>query len=324
MNAVEFIGGYFELELPRKNEHYHDAIKLNTAKNALKLVLDEKKPDLIYVPLYLCQGIFELFNSLNLPYTVYNLDKHLEPLNLPVLSTREMFLYVNYFSIKEKYSEHLEKIYSNKLIVDNCQAFYALPSKESYSIYSARKFFGVPDGAYLYGLNHSSTDHLTKDVSLERMHHLLGRIASSPADYYDNYLQNEKLLTNQPVKSMSILTDRILGSIDYQQVRQCRENNFALLHHEIGYLNQLPVDLSKVNGPMAYPLLIKQKGLKDYLIENNVFIATYWPEIVTPIDSAEKDFVSYLLALPVDQRYGADEMQHIALLIKIFLDRNHD
>lgn len=36
------------------------------------------------------------------------------------------------------------------LIVDNVQVFYTPPIKGLDTIYTCRKFFGVPDGAYLY------------------------------------------------------------------------------------------------------------------------------------------------------------------------------
>lgn len=46
----------------------------------------------------------------------------------------------------DKYiSEHPEQHY----IVDNCHSFYHKPNVGGNYIYSCRKFFGVPDGAYL-------------------------------------------------------------------------------------------------------------------------------------------------------------------------------
>ena len=39
----------------------------------------------------------------------------------------------------------------SNVIIDNAQAFYSKHQDRAYSFNSARKFFGVPDGAYLFG-----------------------------------------------------------------------------------------------------------------------------------------------------------------------------
>jgi hypothetical protein len=69
---------------------------------------------------------------------------------------------------------------------------------------------------------------------------------------------------------------------------------------------------------MVYPYLSSAKGLRERLIENKVFVARYWPNV---LDWTTKDDIDYLLAyqmqpLPIDQRYGVEEMNRTISLIK--------
>ena len=61
-----------------------------------------------------------------------------------------------------------------QLIVDNTQAF-CFSDRGVDTFYSARKFFGVPDGAYLYTDKFLNVE-LEQDVSCQRCEHLLRRI----------------------------------------------------------------------------------------------------------------------------------------------------
>ena len=58
----------------------------------------------------------------------------------------------------------------------------------------------------------------------------------------------------------------------------------------------------------------------EHLIANKIFVATYWPYVIktcTP-DMIEYDLASHLIALPIDQRYGLDEMKYILSVIDQF------
>jgi len=143
------LGGYLELELNRNEEHHKTALSLNTGRNALELILRVRKYTKVYIPYYTCDVILEPFRKLNINYEFYSINKDLEPeFNYSLLRDNEGFLYVNYFGIKDDFIPVLAKHCSN-IITDNSQAFFCRPLKDIDTFYSCRKFFGVPDGAYL-------------------------------------------------------------------------------------------------------------------------------------------------------------------------------
>ncbi|EOU1949016.1 hypothetical protein DMN27_14670, partial [Clostridium perfringens] len=57
--------------------------------------------------------------------------------------------------------------------------------------------------------------------------------------------------------------------------------------------------------------------IKKYLIENNIYVATYWNEVLEKVEmnSTEEYLVKNLIALPIDQRYSDKEMNLILDLI---------
>jgi hypothetical protein len=68
---------------------------------------------------------------------------------------------------------------------------------------------------------------------------------------------------------------------------------------------------------MCYPYLTSQKGLREKIIRNRVFVPTYWAQLVTEPDdgSLEHRLRRDLVPLPIDQRYGREHMNRILELI---------
>ena len=117
--------------------------------------------------------------------------------------------------------------------------------------------------------------------------------------------------------AMSKLTRNLLCAVDYEQVKKQRNENFSLLHRELGAFNGLDVKLPE--GAFAYPLLLeKGSELRRILAEKKIFVPTLWPNVLKemPEDSLEHNFAKNILPLPCDQRYGAEEMLYISEVIK--------
>ena len=70
-------------------------------------------------------------------------------------------------------------------------------------------------------------------------------------------------------------------------------------------------------GPMAYPYRTNNKALRDILISNHVFVARYWPNVLEWCSPSDIDYqlAESIIPLPIDQRYGKDEMDFIVNLI---------
>ena len=310
------IGGYFSLELPYGEEYHKDAIRLNTGRNCLEYILRARKYSKVYIPFYTCEVVLEPFKKLGIPYEFYHIDINLEIRDKFTLKADEALLYVNYYGLKQRYVEQLAEKMGECLIIDNTQAFYAMPIAGIDTFYTCRKFFGVPDGAYLY-TEKKLDEQLEQDLSFDRITSLTKRIDVGAEAGYGDFRETTKALAGQPIRRMSKLTHRMMQGIDYEQIAQKRRDNYQQLHAALGGSNTLSLPLEEDAVPMVYPYLTPTNGLRESLIENKIFVARYWPNV---LEWTTKDDIEYLFAfqmqpLPIDQRYGEEDMNRIITLI---------
>ena len=306
------IGGYFELELPQGSEYHSSAIALNTGRNCLEYILRVRGYKNVYLPYYSCDVLLEPFKKLNVKYSFYHINELLEPDEDIQLSDGEAILYVNYFGLKQNCVEELAAKYGQHLIVDNTQAFYDQPIEGIDTFYSCRKFYGVSDGAYLY-CDQRLDMELEQDYSWERMDYLLKRIDLSPQAAYADFRARSAYLRNSSIKKMSQLTHRIMASIDYDIVKTKRRENYLLIESALSKKNGISLTLSNDAVPMVYPYLSTDPELRHRLIDSKIYVATYWPNVVDWCNDNETEYqlTRLCLPLPIDQRYGENEMNEI-------------
>lgn len=313
INSSKSIGGYFELEIEDKCSFiYNDSILLNSARNCLEYILKAKKIKRLYLSKYSCEAILEPIRKNHIEYEFYSIDKSFEIIDEIDLKKDEFLLYVNYFGIKDNYIKILSEKYSNKIIIDNSQAFYSKPEKNTATFYSPRKFFGVSDGGCLY-VDYKIDKIFKTDYSYDRCSHLLKSVDSCTEFGYQDFKDNEESLNNQDIKNMSNLTKKILNSVNYERIKEIRLENFYYLHSVLKEKNELDICLEDMCCPMVYPFLINDNNLRKKLIDKKIFVATYWPNVFDWAKPEDDEFylAKYLLSIPIDQRYNLSDMQLI-------------
>jgi hypothetical protein len=307
------IGGYLELELPRGGkEFHHDAIALNTARNAFEYCLRVGNYKKVYIPLYHCIALITSGERLGIPYEFYSIGYDFRFNEFPVAAD-EAILYINYYGLMDPYVEELSRLYPT-LIVDNAHAFFSPPLPDVPTFYSCRKFFGVPDGAYLYS-NTLLPEAPETDNSFDRYTHLIGRMDQTATHHFAFFKSIEKMLDTEPIKLMSRSTRSVLSCIDYDNARQKRQENYRYLHNELREMNRLV--LPDHSEGMSYPLLVS-KTLLDKLIQQKVYCGIYWPQLIREdlSHTIEYDMSLNLISLPVDQRYSLDDMEEVIKRIR--------
>ena len=313
------IGGYFSLELQRNKSFLHnDGILLNTGRNGLEYVVKALGDvQLIYIPYYTCNVILEPLDKLNIPYRFYYINVCLEISSKIDLKEGEYLLYTNYFGIKDKYIKSISNIYGKRLIVDNAQAFYSEPINGISTIYSPRKFVGIPDGGIVYCSG--KYEIIEYDESYTRCSHLLKHYDLGAGGGYEDFHINSAKLHNLPIRKMSKLTEAMMRSIDFEAVKEQRWKNFRVLHAGLVNCNDLYIpQIETFACPMVYPYLCKDMNLKSFLIDNKVFVATYWPNVLDrcQVDMLEYQLANSIIAIPIDQRFVEEDMDRIIRLIK--------
>lgn len=316
----EIIGGFFSLELPKRTEYHRGAIHLNSARYCLEYVLRARNYKKIYLPAYICDSVLQPIKRLNIDYVFYSIDEHFAPVFDPVLENDACFYYVNYFGLN---MGNVRELCHNikHVIIDNTQAFFDRPLAHVDTLYSARKFFGVPDGGYLFSNTEKRID-LDRDPSYYRFDALLKQIDLGSVPAEPLFEQNEAYLDTCGMQAMSRTTQQLLMSIDYEQVRSTRNANFHFLHMQIEAYNQLRMDFSDANGPMYYPFLIDRgEQLKDLLLKHRIYTDDFWEEVISRVSSSSFEYrlAKHLIPLPIDQRYNEADMRTIVRIVRNFL-----
>lgn len=313
------IGGYFELELPvAVYPLYQHSIRFQSARAAFHALLNVGRPQRVWMPKYICDAMLAPLHALGIEIVFYDLDQRLSVAESVTLSPEDWLLYVNYFGLCCKQEAQLLKRFNpSQLIMDHSQALFAVPQKCLATIYSPRKFFGLPDGGLLHTTLNISESEQIDSSSVSRCIHLLQRLNTTAESGYADFKLAEETLNDIQPRRMSGLSEKLLACIDLETIKQRRNKNFHFLHRELQHLNGFEVDLTKIDGPLCYPLLINDHGLRKRLISERIFISTYWPEVMTRVkpESIEYSMTSKCLPLPCDQRYNPSDLIRMVHLV---------
>ena len=294
------------------NKPYHNnMIELNTGRNALAYLIKAKGIKKVYIPHYLCNSVSGVLKMLSVDYEGYSIDKNFNLLFDKELENDQYLYIVNYYgqfsnsairSFKERYGT---------IIIDNTQSFFQKPVQGIDTIYSLRKYFGVPDGAYLSS-DMILEESLEEEKSGHRVKHILGRYEGEASAYYNDFKENDESFKTLPLKKMSNLSRNIMGAIDYGKVLESRNRNFSYLYDRLNSTNILNVKMSE--GPFAYPYYAENGiEIRKRLAEEKIYVPTLWPNVLSENDknSIEYDYAANILPLPCDQRYGKEEMDYL-------------
>lgn len=309
------IGGYIELDTCRHAMLHEDAILLNCGRNALAYLLEAKGIKKLYLPYFLCDSVANVCKKYGVEVVFYHIGENWLPKDLVIDGDAWLYIVNFYGQITREDLARLAAAYRN-IIIDNAQAYFDAPLANVDTLYTCRKFFGVSDGAVLY-TNSKLERSLEIDESFNRIHYGLGRYERTASEFYEEAAKNNDIFDNEPIKEMSRLTKNLLRSIDYEYVKQVRTNNFAYLHEKLREVNKLNVRL--IEGAFMYPLLIDDgMKIRKQLQQMKIYIPTLWPNVLEECepDTLEYKFAAEILPIPVDQRYGIEDMEYLVEVIR--------
>lgn len=315
-NTVKAIGGFFELEYsicPGPGYHV-GAVGFTSGRACLNAIVHAVQPKRVHLPFYLCDAALDPFLTNGIEWTFYPLNDQLQPARPPALQEDELFLRVNYFGLQGPTIRPLQATYGPQLIVDNTHAFFEIPADTScWAFNSARKFFGVPDGAYLYSPRPvPPPKERTTQIDVR---HLVERFLGNQEEAYQAFLKAEARVSAESY-GMSYLSEFLLRLVDYASVQAKRRHNYTVYHQAFSAINALtlPTTPDKTTVPMTYPLLLNTPVPKHRLHEQGVFIPTYWPELRERPQKGfelERSVADRLLCLPLDQRYDTVDCERV-------------
>lgn len=309
------IGGYIELDTYRLPLLHEGAIALNCGRNALAYLIEARQIQKIRLPFFLCSSVKNVCEKYNVQIRYYHIMSDFTPI-IPPLENDEWLYVVNYYGqLSRSFLESLSMQYP-QMIIDNAQDYFSMPIRGVDTLYTCRKYFGVPDGAFLY-TNALLNRELPIDESFERIRYLVGRYERTASEFYNESVENNKFFANEPVKKMSRLTNNLLHALDYEEIKRKRTINFSVLADSLANTNRLKV--LKVEGAFMYPYLVPNATeIKQKLLEEKIYIPILWPDVLSNVPEKwiEWKYAKYILPLPCDQRYDVADMNKICEVIE--------
>ncbi len=290
----------------RQNGMPHEnALALNCGRNCLDYLIRARGIKRIWLPGLLCGSVAGVCRRHNVEILHYHIREDFLFGAIPLQPGDWLYVADLCGQIPRAAVKGIVEKYKN-VIFDEAQAYFAAPVEGADTIYTCRKFFGVPDGAFLHTDSRCS-DVFPKDESIARMQALL---EGKQGTGYGNAAESDELFNTEPLKWMSQFTMDLLRSIDYDAVKAQRTANFAALSMSLGPINKLKPKRSE--GAFAYPLWLDNgDAVRRKLAEKRIYIPLFWPNVLTDKEASplEKDLALNVLPVPCDQRYGPREMK---------------
>ncbi|MCD8155618.1 MAG: hypothetical protein LUF78_13220 [Clostridiales bacterium] len=310
-------GGYLPFET-RKGEDFFSrygnehVLRTNSGKAAIYYALAAMKIRKIHVPHYICDSVNKMLEDTGLETERFFLDDRMLP-RLENVREDEGVLLVNYFGVMEATVREAAQNYP-QVIVDNTHCFYAPPvfREGVFNVYSCRKFVGVPDGGYLVG---QALPEMKPEPDQIRDHfsYLVTSFElGTNAAYQEKQASDRHFIGHYA--GMSRLSEGMLVTVDYDELQKKRKENFGCLHDCLKKYNGL--DIPEISAAWMYPFWRKGTGreLKKALVAEKIYTPTLWRELLRPEFEGTLEFrlSDELVFLPVDQRYGREDMKYLA------------
>ena len=317
------IGSFLELQLPKGRELYKgdsDIARLNTGRMGIWHAFRVTGCKRIWIPIYQCDSIRDTLRAKGVEICFYHQDNSFNPIDIEV-SDDDAVLLVNYYGImSSSRMTELAKPYKNA-IIDCAQAFFCKPIDGALTVYSCRKFVGVPDGSYVIGKNaHLYVDEYPQCYSSDTAAFLLKRIEyGCEGKGYEARSLNEHRIDSEDCMRMSKLTRSLMDAEDYDFNRSRRQENFEYAHNLFGGRNRInPTRYTdKDTVPMVYPLVVEDDSLLPRLIAAKHFQGHWWSYICDeqPADTFEHWLSRYVIPITIDQRYGKEELNYLSNVV---------
>lgn len=277
--------------------------------------MEQLRPSRVHLPFFLCDSMLCPLRRLGIAVSFYGVDRRLQVASpSPDPAVGELFLAVRYFGVGGDWLEPLRLELGRRLVIDDTQAFFSSGRSDICSFNSARKFFGVPDGAYLYGLPAISQSAFP--CHQPSLAHLENRRIGNHVLAFAQYQAYESALDDAPL-GVSELSEARLRAIDYRAVAAARRRNYLLLDRHLSPYNELELSLGAGDVPLYYPFL-GEGSLREALCRQRIWVPQLWSEVTHREGDGfawDRKLAMHLCPLPIDQRYDEEDMKRVVATV---------
>lgn len=305
------------------------------------------------LPAYMCDTVFFPFQWEGWEICFYHLNKNLEAeeeeLRRLIGLERPGLLFIHaYYGVDTwKPMRSLLKEWKKEglcIMEDVTQSYYLedIGAEADYIVGSLRKWYPIPDGGFvaaeetIFQEGMSSEKEFTEkriELLTEKWNYLYGEGSAEEKKGIKNRFLKENremeewLDRHEGAGEMSPEALYMLDGIDEEACKEQRKRNYRYLYGKIHGKTRLWPILPEMEGAAPLYLAVyarEREELQRFLTAHDIYAPVLWPvgkENESGLTDDERYIYDHMLALPIDQRYGMEEMERAAIVLEEYESR---
>lgn len=310
-------------------------LRCDTGRSALKIALldwrcknDSLAPGCVWIPSYICSSVRSAVDQLELPVCVYvDMPGTRQWQDLPQPAPGDLVLVVHYFGLINHAAISWIDAQRDRrwtLLEDCVQSPYTAGAgtRGEYAITSLRKWWPAPDGAIVAARDPFSGHELHPPNEAFLSCRVTAKLLRGNDAWEASYLalteESEALLENDVARETSWISTRLLASADVAAAASARRTNWVALAEGLSgnaHVTPLYRSLGNREVPLVFPIALPtahRDRLRGFLGRKRIYCPVHWP---MQASQAEQDLSHRILSLPLDQRYGLQDMHYVAACV---------
>ncbi len=295
-----------------------------TARGALQALLDDRKVGRVWLPAYVCDALARGAAGREIAWYPVGRRLDIEAGRL-LASVRpgDAVVVVDYFGrsptgpLREFAAARPDVLW----IEDRAQALEPdQPRFGEVLLFSPRKLFGVADGGLLVSdrpLPAPAPGAEPAQLWAANDGRASDPDGADPDSWFPAFRRREAEFTVDAAP-MSGRTEAVLRALAWGDEAEARRANWRVLAQRLPEYALWP-DLAPAFAPLAFPVTVEDAGAAAVaLAQRRIWCARHWPELPSPrADFSEAhELAAHCLSLPLDSRYGAEDMERVAVSLR--------
>ena len=314
-----------------------------SGRDAMKQIAASHSGAKVLLPALCCESMILPFEKNGCKVEFYRLRPDLTGDGedvLQKLSPGCILLYMTYFDVRPFEVPFLERLRDMGvfLLEDRTQDII-VPRRESFrpdaTVASLRKWAAMPEGGLLkteLSLPEAESDgrfaRLRREAMEEKGEYLEKGIPEMKADFLKKLHEADEVLDESGRAAAMAPENRgYVLELDFGKILERRRRNCGVLRSELkeaqeaGRLRFMGSG-EDTAGLYLGVMLENRDAVQKYMAERSIYCPVIWPipEQAKGVCENCQYTAGHMLALPCDQRYGQEDMEHIAAVLKAALE----
>jgi dTDP-4-amino-4,6-dideoxygalactose transaminase len=319
---------------------FQNKIYFDSGRSALKYIARSiPKDGITLLPEFICESVIDCFDRRRIRFYKIEPDFTIDMENIKAQVTPDVkvIFLMHYFGMVQPSDklDALKRTAQEQGIIIIEDATHSIFSKKrtigDYVISSIRKWMPLPKGGVLYtadnvlGIEMEKSD-LPVSTENERVAAMILKdlflkdFLDCNAEYRKMFADCENALDKQKeIYRISDLSGFMISCTDIGEIALRRKRNYQFLEEQMACHDISPAcSLKPDDCPLVFPIRIRQRNMfRKYLMDHKIYCAVHWPfdGMMEETRTFAAENAASLISLPIDQRYGEDEMRYMVKVI---------